>query len=213
MLTDFEKFLYNEHLKISRISKGQLFKFRQDFSKIEPDKVVYLKRISSLITRLPNIKPSDYFKAPYELYGIDEYFDLKFFTTQKALKTYSIFVKNQVNQDPDSNDILQKVVDSLKFLKSFLLENNLSLEDYITHKTNNLPTFLLHLKNRSIMLYTLLDLPQVEAELKVQDRDVIKFMFDDQFYTNINVYRVKFLNSKKCKVLVREGIKKIKKNK
>jgi hypothetical protein len=208
MITSFEEMLYNEYLKASRSSKNKPYKLRKDFSDISPEVIVTLKRISRLLLKLTNIKPVDFFKAPFALYP-EDYFDLKFFTTQKALKMYTTFMKTLESSDPDSLQLLEQTRDSLLYIQRFLRDENISLDEYCHHKTNLLPTFLLHLKERSINFYALFALPNVERVLKDQDKDVIKFMFDESFFDKYSTYFTRFLQSKKCKLLVNYVLKSI----
>lgn len=208
MITQFEKQLYNEHLIASKLSKKQPFKLRKDFDDLTPESQLALKRISNLLNKLSHIRPANFFRAPFYLYP-DEYFNLKFFTTQKALKTYTAYMKAVEDSDPDSSISLEATKNSLLFLKQFLQDNSITIEDYCFKHTNSLPTFLMHLKERRINFYTVYALPNAEAEIKKQDKDVIKFMFGESFYTNYNTYFTKFLHSKKCKIFVREALKTI----
>ena len=105
MITTFEEILYNEYLRSSRTAKRQPYKWRKDFSDLKPETVITLKRISRLLTKLSHIKSVDFFKAPYHLYP-DDNFDLKFFTTQKALKMYTVYMKSLEEGDPDTVNIL-----------------------------------------------------------------------------------------------------------
>jgi hypothetical protein len=41
-----------------------------------------------------SVNPTDFFKAPYTVYPEGETFHLNFYTTQKAIKAYKIFIKN-----------------------------------------------------------------------------------------------------------------------
>jgi hypothetical protein len=47
--------------------------------------------LSSFFTKHKEIKIEDFFKAPYFVYPEGENFDLKFFTTQKAISVYKIY--------------------------------------------------------------------------------------------------------------------------
>lgn len=209
MLTDFEKQLYNDHLKVTRSIQGQPYKLRKDFTKLYPEAMINLKRLSRLLSKFPNIKPADYFKAPFNLYGTDNTFDLKYYSTQSALKAYTTYVKVEEDRNPDSEEILQQTKDSLIFLQDYITDNNLNVDSYFAHMTNNLPTFLLHLKERHINFYVTFESVAAENAIKSQESDILNFIFDNSFITKYNTYRTKYLLSKKCKVLVRQGIKQI----
>ena len=95
MFTDFEKMLYNEHLKEQRRSKNLPYKLRKDFSKVNSTIELCLKRLSSFFDKHKDIKPWEFFKAPYSVYPKGEQFDLKFYTTQKAIVVYKLFKESQ----------------------------------------------------------------------------------------------------------------------
>jgi len=93
MYTDLEKTIYNEYLKESRKSKNQPFKLRKDFSKLDETVGIALKRLAVLFEKHKEIAISDFFKAPYAIYSESETFYLKFYTTQKAITVYKIYME------------------------------------------------------------------------------------------------------------------------
>ncbi len=95
MFTDFEKAIYNAHLKESRSAKNQPYKLRKDFSKVNSTVTLCLKKLSDFFTKHKEISPNDFFKAPYFVYPEGETFDLKFYTTQKAISVYKIYRDSQ----------------------------------------------------------------------------------------------------------------------
>ena len=79
-LTELEKHLYNKHLITSRSVKNKPFKVKKDFGDIvDTDKHKFLKRISILFKKHPEINPDIFFQAPYKLYPDVEYFGLDYF--------------------------------------------------------------------------------------------------------------------------------------
>ena len=209
MLSDFEQRIYNEYLKTSRQAKSQPYRLRKNFDDIPSDVLVYLKRISNILRKFPSIHVNDYFKAPYSIYGTEEYFDLKYFTSQKAIKAYTLYVQKEPDFDPDSEDMLLKVLDSLKFLKDFLSTNNISLQQYPSHMTNEMKSFILHWKERKIHPYVLIELPNALYYIRHEDQELLKFMFGENVYENIQLYTNRYFSSKKLKVLIKQGLKKI----
>lgn len=209
MLTELEQRIYNEYLQVSRSARNLPYRLRKDFSNLDSTKTLFVKRIARILLKFPNIHIRDFFSAPYEVYENDEFFDLKFYTTQRALKVYTIFMSREVDTDPDSYPMLQRVSEALKELKIFINQNNLTAEEYILHTTNNFPTFIQHLKERKLVVYILQELPEAISIIKRQDPEVIKFMFGDKFFNNLDLYRTRYLVSNKCKALVKEGLKRI----
>ena len=52
--------------------------------------ILYVKRIAGFLERHPNVDLEEFFDAPYKVYPNGEYFDLKFFTTPKAVAVYKM---------------------------------------------------------------------------------------------------------------------------
>lgn len=209
MLTNSEQRIYNEYLRASRVAAGKPYKLRKNFDDLDASSELFAKRITRLLNKFQHIMPADFFAAPHNVYGSDEYFDLKFFTTQRALKAYAVYMQQEINADPDATHILQRVVDSLKRLKPFFADHQLNMDSYAQHTTNSLPTFVVHLKERKLSPYVMQEVPRADAVIRAQDAEVMRFMFGNDFFANLNVYRTRYLASTKCKQLVREGIKKI----
>ena len=209
MLNDFEKRIYNEYLRSSRVAAGQPYRLRKNFDDVDPSTELYVKRVSRVLNKFTNMSMQDFFRAPYVVYGAGERFDLKFFTSPRALKTYTLYIQQEVDADPDSGVVMQRVMNSLQFLKEFCVTHQITPEAYAAHQTNSMPTFLVHLKERKISTYVMLELPNTCAHLKKIEADVLKFMFGEKFYVNLNIYKTRYFASKSCKMLVREGLKKI----
>lgn len=209
LITEFEKFIYNTFLRVSRSRNKQPFKLRKNFEKIDNELYVSLKKVSSFLKRFPHIKVEDYFNAPYNIYPDEQYFPLEYFHTLKATKAYTLFNKKQENLDPDSNEQLNSIKSSLVFISNFCREKNISPESYIFHKTNNEFSFVLHLKEHNVNIYTLLGFVDFEKMLKSRDAEILKFILGEDTYNNISSFKTKLYGSKKAVKLVDLGIKKI----
>jgi hypothetical protein len=209
MLNSFEQSIYNEYLKVSRQVKDKPYRLRKNFNSIEPNIIVFIKRIARILTKFPNINTTDFFKAPYVLYGKDDFFDLQYYTSQRAIKAYALYISKESDHDPDSDDILNKIVSSLKFLKTFLIENNLTLNSYADHISGQTKSFLVHWKERKLHTYVLIEMPNILNYIRHEDQELLKFMFGENIHENIQIYKNRFFSSKKCKLLVKEGLKKI----
>ena len=80
------------------------------------------------------------------------------------------------------------------------------MANYLNHKTNDMFSFLLHIKNRDINLYSVLSFNNLNAVLSKSNTEVLRFMFEEEFLDKVNSKKIKFLNSKKCKHLVITGL-------
>ena len=102
MFTDFEKNLYNVYLKELRGAKNQPYKKRKNFEKVNETISLCLKKLAIFFNNNKDVNPSDFFKAPYSIYPEGETFDLKFYTTQRAIKVYKIFLDSKKVVDKDN---------------------------------------------------------------------------------------------------------------
>lgn len=211
MLNELEQRIYNEHLKSYRTAAGKPYKFRKDFSEIDPSIELHVKRVARLLHKFPHISLVDYFQAPYTVYDSGDRFDLKYYTSPRAMKAYTLYMQQEVNTDPDAPHVLQRISNALQHLSDFCKSHKITTDVYPSHITNSMPTFLLHLKERKITPHILVELHNTLPILRQQDPEIIRFMFGESFYNNINVYKNKYLASKTCKALVRAGVQKINK--
>lgn len=190
-ITELEKHLYNKHLIVSRVEKNKPFKVKRDFSDIvSTDKHKFLKRISILFQKHPEINPDTFFKAPYKLYPDVEYFGLDYFSTMRAVKAYTTYKKQIFLQDPDSQ--LEQVKESLKFIAQFCIDNNLYFHQYPYHRTTDLFTWMQHYKQNKINVYSVMEFSNIFSSVKSLAEDIQKIFvseFVEQFqnlYTSYN---------------------------
>ena len=208
-MTTFEKLIYNTYLAVSRSSRNKPFKLRKDFEKIDEAQFIAIKRIATFLKKFPHIKMEDYFKAPYNLYPDEQYFPLDYYASLKATRSYTLFQKKVVNMDTDSEEQLSNIKQSLIFILNFCNEVRVSPVNYINHKTNNEYSFMVHLREHKVNIYTLLGFETFEKNLKSRDAEVARFIIGEDVYNNISMYRTKLYNSKKALRLVDLGLKKI----
>jgi hypothetical protein len=212
-LTDFEQHIYNTHLRISRSRKGLPFKYRKDFSYLNDIYINSSKKIAIFLAKFPHIKLENFIKAPYEIYSDQEHFDLDYYTTLKATKAYTLFMKKQEMLDPDNDEQLKNIIESLKYISSFCIEHEIDISKYIQHQTGNNASYILHLKEHRVNVYSLFGFQAFERSIRAQDSELLKFILGDDFLNNLSTFRLKFFASKKAKTLVELGIQKIKNKK
>jgi hypothetical protein len=209
-LTDFEQYIYNTHLRISRGRKGLPYKYRKDFSHLIDIHVNSLKKISIFLAKFPHIKLENFLKAPYVIYPDQEHFELDYYTTLKATKAYTLFEKRLETMDPDTDEQLKNIIESLKYISQFCKEQSLKIDDYIEHITGSTLSYILHLKEHRVNVYSLFGFPSFERSIRAQDPELLKFILGDDFLSNLPGFRLKFFASKKAKTLIELGIQKIK---
>lgn len=189
-LTELEKLLFNKHLAVSRSERNKPFRIRKDFTDIaNTDKHKFLKRLSVLFQKHPEINPDLFFKAPYKLYPDVQYFGLDYFSTMRAVKAYTTYKKQVFIQDPDSQ--IEQVKDSLKFIAHFCIENNLYFHQYPYHRTTDLFTWMQHYKQNRINAYSVMEFPNIFSSVKSLAEDIQKIFvseFVEQFQNLYSSY-------------------------
>jgi hypothetical protein len=210
-ITEQEKHIYNKFLAISRSIKNKPFKLRKDFANFEENEnYIYVKKLSLFFKKYPNIVVDDFFTAPFKIYNNDSdgSYDLKFYTSQKALKIYTIYQTKKQDELPDKNNQLFFIKQSLNFILKFCKGNNIEVSDYIGHMTNDINSFILHLKERKISVYVLFGFTDAEKILNSIGPDMLDFIFKD-LKNKMAIYRTRYYTSKKAKLLVKHGLEKI----
>lgn len=189
-LTGLEKLLYNKHIAVSRSEKNKPFKLKKDFSDvIDTDKHKFLKRISVLFTKHPEINPDTFFRAPYKLYPDVQYFGLDYFSTTRAIKSYTTYKKQIFLQDPDT--LIDSVKDSLRFIANFCIQHKIQFYQYPYHRTSDVFTWMQHYKQNNINIYAIMEFPDIYSNIKSLSVDVQKFFisnFVDQFSSIQSAY-------------------------
>ena len=197
-MTNKEKLIYNTYLSTNKRINNKPFKFRKNFDNFEDEKFVYVNRLATFFKKFENIDMYDFFEAPYFVYG-EKYFDLKFYCTQKAIKSYSMYHDRFLLNNPDSDQTIDKVKKILQFIQGYCEDNNLKIKDYITFKEQMYNVFLNHLKERRINFFILFCFP-FENEIRGIDKET-RSMFNENL-NNINYLRTKLYTSNKCKIII-----------
>ena len=201
-MTAAEQYIYNCYLETSRKLNNKPFKYRKDFEGFEEkEEYILVSKLSRFFAKYSNINIKDFFEAPYFVYN-ENYFDLKFFTTQKAIKSYTAYQNKFLPENPDHEQSIQKIKDSFIFLYNFCKDKGISFDEYTNYidPDNKWHQFFIHLKNRNISLYPLFIFTDYDKILKGYDKEIKEFVFGDTFQ-NINFYRTKYYSSSKAKKL------------
>lgn len=208
-LSEHERYIYNTHLRITRKQKNKPYNSKKDFSDISEITWTYLKKISAFLKKFPHIKLDEFILAPFIVYPDEQYFSLEYYTTLKATKAYTVYKNTQQHRDPDNSDQLKNTVESLKFISLFCKDRSLAIAEYLNHKTGNIHSFILHLKEHRINVYSLFGFFDFERILRQNDTELLKFILGENFLNNLPTFRIKYFASKKSKKLVELGIQKI----
>lgn len=210
-MNQLEKNTYNSFLAVTRSLQNKPFSLRKDFNDFESHKdYPYVIRLQSFFNRFPQINPQYYFEAPFKIYPDEKYFDLKFYTSQRAIKTYSLYMKQIQDQDPDSEGQLNFIKESLRFIAKFCFEAKLELSNYINHRPGSTYSWTKHLKNHEVSIYTLYGFDSIQQIMNSIPADELQLLLGgiiDDFWK----YKTRFHKSTKAKELVSKGLEKVQK--
>ncbi len=202
-LTDKEKNIYNTFLATGRSIQNKPFTIRKDFNKVDDKTYILLKKLSAFFAKYSHIKYGDFFAAPYKYYGVDNYFDLQYFTTVKAIKCYSLYQKQKETEDPDNEYIINSCKESCSFIYKYCKEQNLTLAEYKVSIVGTMPIIMQHLKEHRINFYVLHGL-NCEKTLRRVEEEILNFMVEN-FNNVINITRINFQKSNTLKHTVRKA--------
>lgn len=205
MITEKEKIIYNNFLYTQRTVQNKPFRPRQNFDKISGTEEVSIKKLYLFLSKYNHINYNDFFIAPYKVYGNDNYFDLQFYNTTRALKCYSMFVRDKEFSDPDNPATIKTAKECIKFIFEYCLKNRLTLAEYKKTIEGTIPIALQHLREHRINFYTM-HMLNIESQLNRIDKQVLDFIVKD--FTQIsNTTRTKLATSKILKVKIVKGLK------
>lgn len=211
MLTEFEQRIYNCFLATSRSALKKPFTLRKDFSDFtETDtNYLYIKKLGMFFTKHPQVDMRVYFGAPFEIYKDGEHYGLQFFTTQKAIGLYSMYVKKLREQSPDTPQQLESIKGSLAFIIRFCSDRKIKFSEYLSYKSPETTTeaFLSHYKNREANLYVLLKIPNFERTVYSLDEELRSLFFGESL-DQLSSFKIKLHQSTQAKPLIESTIKK-----
>jgi hypothetical protein len=203
-LTDFEKEIYNCYLKNFR--KGEPYRPRKDFSNVNPNIVVSLKKISYFLNKYTHINLDEYFEAPNFLFKDEKYPTLASFVGRTALKNYAMYQKQKQDRNPENQfDDIKK---GFRFIAMYCIESNINLSEYLTHKTGYMYSWLNHYREHRINPYCLFGLGNVFFTLDQIPKDEL-CLFAQNLYENITSYHNRYTKSLTTKNYCNEIIKRI----
>lgn len=209
MLNSKQKEIYNKHLIISRKCRNKPFKPKENFSDVTTEISNYLHKIEHMLSKFPNLDLDVYFKAPYMLWPDTEYFPLQYFTTQAAVRAFTLYRKNMLEQDIDSEQSIKDIKDSLIFIGKFCTTNKLHLNQYYTFKSGITYTWMSHVRKGLISPYVIFGFDNIDNlvfGLPEDERDLMLGSFQDKYYN----YKENYNKSKIAKHTIVQGLTKIK---
>ena len=209
---NLEKLIYNTYLRISRTKQGLPFRYRKNFNNFEDDKnYVYVRRLYNFFKKFGHVNIEEFFLAPYYVYSDPEpHYDLKFYTSPRAVKVFGSYMKIKDNEDPDSQSQILRIKASLMFIFTFCKDTNIQLDEYTNHMTADINTFILHLRDRKVSIYTLFGFENFENRLMSCPNDRLNFTLGQEFINKLANYKVRYYNSNKLMLILKQGLDNIK---
>ena len=198
-MTEFEKLIYNHFLEVSKKVNNKPVRYRKDFSNFKDEDYLYVNKLSIFFNKFKNIKIKDFFEAPYFVYN-QNYFDLKFYLSPKAIKAYTNYNDNYILNNPDSKQTLTKMKESITFIYEYCKEKDIKISNYINYKEGNYNVFLKHLKQRNINFFILFSFKDFSNIVDKIDND-IKEIYSGNF-SKLNYIRTKYYASSKAKLII-----------
>ena len=156
-----------------------------------------------------NFDMNDFFAAPWKIYSDQPNIDLSFYVSQRALKVYTLYKQRKATTKPDAEEQLYDMKRSMQYILKFCNKNKIGIDQYIEHKTNNIYTFVDHLRQHQVNIYVLFGFENFESNLRKCDWEHVKFMLGDMV-DHLDNFRTNYLTSSRAKNFVQLGINKIK---
>jgi len=208
-MTEREKQFYNLYLVTSRSVRNKPFSKRKNWDGFE-DKPEYLaiRKVCNLFNNHPQIKPEIYFKAPFKVYPDTEHFPIEFFATQKAIKVYTMYLKTQQEMSPDTDEQIQFIKDSLRYIAMYCVRNKINIYEYITHKSGITYSWMQHVRQHYVSIYALFEyaeLPSVVNSIPEDEKDLFLGNIAEELFA----YKTRYMRSITAKRVVQEGMKRI----
>jgi hypothetical protein len=209
-MTANEQSIYNLYLSVTRSAENKPFKLRKDFSDFEQTEYyIFIKKLTLFFAKFPQIKPKFFFEAPYKIYS-SGHFDLKYYVTQKAIKSYSLYMKQKREELPDSLDHISFIKESLLYIAKYCFDHKLKLSEYSTYKTHLVYEWLKHVHEHNVSLYVMMgfdNIMDIINEIPIDEMD----LFLSDAGNTIHTYKIRYNESKQAKQLIINGLTKINK--
>jgi len=126
-MTEVEKIIYNNFLEVSKKVNNKPVKYIKNFDNFPDENYIIVSKLSNFFYKFKHLKIKDFFEAPYFVYD-ENYFDLKFYLSPKAIKAYTLYNDKFLLNNPDNVNTLSKIQESIKFIYNYCKENNITLK-------------------------------------------------------------------------------------
>ena len=206
-----EKEIYNTFLRITRTQNNKPFQYRKNFDNFESHTdYPFIQKLSRFFKKFPHIRIEEFMVAPYKVYpDAAQYYDIKFYTTPKAIKLYSLYMDNMAAQSPDNDQHIEQIKESMFFIFKFCRDTNITLQEYTEHMSGDIHTVLSHIRDRKITPYVVFGIKDLGDIARGYPSDFLDFMAGKNFQERVDLYRSRYYNSRKAKAIIQKSIKHI----
>jgi hypothetical protein len=204
-ITENQKKIYNIYLKNFRYKKP--FQYRKDFNDISEYTILNLKKLDYFFSKFKNINIEDFFEAPNLIYENQPYPKLDYFNTRSAIRAYSISNKQKEDQNPEKQ--FDSIKESFLFIMKFCLEEKISIEHYINHKSGLIFSWMNHYRERKINPYSLMEMGDIIKTIDETSKDILD-IFSNDLSNKIIKFKIRYNSSQKSVDFVKRGTEKIK---
>jgi hypothetical protein len=112
--------------------------------------------------------------------------------TMKSIKIYKSYVRS-LNLDNDPNKVKESLLNSLRFVIIFMIENDMEkLDDYVLHNQHIIPSVFKHYNAGSISIHFLCSIPNFDTMIKSYPQDVVS-EYIPNFEEDYKVYRSRLM--------------------
>lgn len=182
--------IYEEyHREVFFVAKSIYPRRLKNFGKIiDSEKRELLVRFQEFIKRnFGSVDWKLYIKACARYYK--RKFDLKLLGSLSANKIYRMYVSySKLSDEQSIDEIYDDILNSIKFIKNFSSENEMTIKEYFTNRENAVPVIVKHIYAGTVSLYFYACL---DPELNFR---IFGDIPDDVFYEMFNISRNEFLN-------------------
>lgn len=217
-LTEDQKRIYNHHLSTYKRYQQKPYTLRQKFDEFQeenPEHYNALVKLESFFKNHQQVNRKLFFDAPYEIYEDCDYFDLAYYTTQKAIKCYTVYLKQLNTQSVDTPSQLQFIKDTLSLIKEYCIEHKITLVQYMSFKDGLTFAWASHIASNQTSFYVILGFNYFNFNVfdhMFEMPDDERTMLLGNIVENYLIYKTKLDDSKSAKRLVIEGLKTIEKS-
>lgn len=209
-VSEFQKIIYNDHLAIYKRVQKKPYTIKKDFNdfdKTKPHEFNSLLKLETFFINHSNVNRRLFLESPYMLYKDKNYFDLSFYTTQAAIKCYTTYLKQLDLMNPDNDEQIQYIKDSLRFIMDFCLQQKIKLIDYPEFKEQVMYSWCVHMAQNMISPYVILgfnyfgkDIISIASNMSIEEREMVIPQFCD--YSIYNDYMRKLDASTVAKEII-----------